>query len=293
MLGIFGRRPQAKIDRLIRSPDSRSEITRVIAQAELKTEPVPYFTADGVLPEKTLQSMHAHWPTRAEFAPEIANNYICDPTSDAIEPWRRSYWRQFWSHEGTRIAAAAIERFRPWITHRYGPDVPINAAQISLMESDPVYAGHGCHTHHYHDPMWVATLLFYLDDGKNGYPGTTIMRVRADDISSEAQIAANTLAWYHLPEITEVTTVEYRRNRLFVMFDSVISYHGVKSAQAGAIGNRRIFRLHLEAPSKYAELIYGVPIAEYRAIRKNPSSDPQVLAWMKRDIDELRTVSRR
>jgi hypothetical protein len=169
----------------------------------------------------------------------------------------------------------------------------IRMACISLMESDPGYQGHICHTHHYHDPLWVGTLLLYLDADASGYPGTTIRRHTAAGLEERARMSAQTLTWENESSITEAITVDYRQNRLFAMFDSPISYHSVHAAKPNAVGRRRIFRIHLSADKSAAERLYGISLPEYRERRKAPTDDPTVIAWLRRDIARLERTSRR
>ena len=132
------------------------------------------------------------------------------------------------------------------------------------MESDPQYAGHGCHTHHYHDPGWVGTLLLYLDRDATGYPGTTIQRFDDADTQAQARMAAATLQWYAAPGMSEVTTVPYAQNRLFAFLDSTDQLSQRSRRRANAVGHRRIFRIHLTVPTSAIEKIYGVSRRRYQ-----------------------------
>ncbi len=263
-----------------------------INAAQLHTTPVPYFIAEDVLPKSVIADMLAQWPARSFFRPEIPANYVLYFGRDYLDQGSWDYWAWFWHYTGREICAATVARFKPWIEARYGADVPIDAAVISLMESDPEYSGHGAHTHHYHDPGWVGTLLLYLDKGGCGYPGTTLLQGHTSDIYEEAELAANSAKWRTPGVLEDVVTAEYGDSRMFAMFDSPISYHGVKAAPPNAHGHRRIFRVHMGVPYRYVEKIYGTPIQEYRERRKlgKGHEDPVVLGWLKRDIEELRNV---
>ena len=119
------------------------------------------------------------------------------------------------------------------------------------------------------------------------------MRTDNNDHNEEACIAADAPNWYTM-KFEEAVTADYVPGRLFAMFDSPISYHCVKPAMPNAVGNRRIFRVHMKVPDFYVENIYGVPISTYRDMRsmQRPAAitDPIVLGWLKRDIEELRKV---
>ena len=254
-----------------------------IETAELHPEPVPWFIADDVLPSGLLDEMHRHWPSSG-FTPEVPQNYVCDLVAP-LEP----FWADFKAGPCVSVCQKAISRFWPWISARYGPNVTIEPGYISLMQADPGYPGHIVHTHHYHDPEWCATLLLYLDRDSCGVQGTTLLSSNASDLDDEARIAADVSSWPSR-DFGEVTTVDFTSGRLFAMLDTPISYHCVKAALSNAVGNRRIFRVHLKVPNHHAEGIYGVSMDAYRKMRSVTTTDPVVLGWLKRDIEELRGV---
>lgn len=269
-----------------------SPIEQRILAARLEEEPYPYFVADEVLPAESIAAMRANWPARSDFTPEIPHNYVCDLLRNRVEDRaKRSYWDNFVQDRGVELARATAKKFAPWISALYGADIDVQFANVSLMESDPAYAGHGCHTHHYHDPCWVGTILFYLDGAPNGYPGTTINRFQLGGVDEEARMAAKTLQWIGETKLEEFKTVEYLPNRLFGMFDSPISYHSVKAASPNAIGNRRVFRVHLTAPNSQIKSRYNVSPAQYRAMRKLPTTEPTVIEWLRRDVEQMRSAA--
>ncbi len=272
---------------------ARSSVQKRITDYAVETEPYPYFVADKVLPAPVLQAVHEHWPARDQFGLEIAHNYVCDLLHHRIDDdVQRKFWREFVESYGHEIAAAASIQFRPWVADRYGEEIEIRFAKISLMESDPEYAGHGCHTHHYHDPGWIGTLLLYLDHDATGYPGTTIQRFGDSDTRARARMAAATLQWYAAPGMTEVVTVPYAENRLFAFLDSPVSYHSVHAAKANAVGHRRVFRIHLTVPASAIKTLYGVSRRRYQSKRRLPTEDAEVIAWLTRDIEQLDQRSR-
>ena len=254
-----------------------------IESAQLHVNPVPWFIADDVLSSDLLEEMHRNWPVSG-FAPEVRCNYVYD-LSSSHDP----FWASFCAGPCMDMCHKAMARFRPWITARYHPDVEVQPAYICLMQADPDYPGHHPHTHHYHDPEWCATLLLYLDRDSCGVQGTTLLSSNASDLDDEARIAADVSSWPSR-DFGEVTTVDFTSGRLFAMLDTPISYHCVKAALSNAVGNRRIFRVHLKVPNHHAEGIYGVSMDAYRKMRSVTTTDPVVLGWLKRDIEELRGV---
>jgi hypothetical protein len=272
---------------------ARSAVQKRVADCTLETDPYPYFVADNVLPAAVLQAVHDHWPGRDQFKREIPHNYVCDLLRNRIaDGAQRKFWREFVESYGNEIAAAAAIQFRPWIAARYGSDIDVQFAMVSLMESDPEYQGHGCHTHHYHDPGWIGSLLLYLDRDATGFPGTTIQHFGDADLQAQARMAAATLQWYAAPGMSEMKTVPYAENRLFAFLDSPISYHSVHAAEANAVGNRRIFRIHLTAPSSAIKKAYGVSRRRYQSKRRLPTEDREVVGWLARDIEQQNEQSR-
>jgi hypothetical protein len=195
-------------------------------------------------------------------------------------------------HAGPRSndRESIARKFAPWIEARYGAHIELEAQFAGLMQSEPDYTGHSCHTRHYHNPNWVGTALIYLDADAAGHPGTMIYRSNCKDIESEAHLAANALHWLGDPNISEVIEVGYERNKMFVFFDSPISYHGVK-ASADGHGNRRIMRFHLGVENKWLQERYGCTIAEYRQNRLEDRFGEDVMSWMIKDITEYRAVT--
>ena len=254
----------------------------VIESAELHTEPVPWFVADNALSPELLEEMHRNWPTTG-FVPEVPHNYVYDLSSP-----HDAFWSAFKSGPCMDVCHKAIARFQPWLTARY-PSVKAEPAYVCLMQADHEYPGHMAHTHHYHDPEWCVTLLLYLDQENSGIQGTTLLCSGASTLDEEACIAADVSSW-RSREFKEAVAVDYVPGRLFAMLDTPISYHCVKPAMPSATGNRRIFRVHMKMPNHYAESIYGVSMEAYRKMRWHTTTDPVVLGWLRRDIEELRGV---
>src|SRR5579871_3848255 len=259
---------------------------RLHFSAPLRAEPFPYFIADDVLPRATVRSMLEHWPEPARFAPEIPHNYTFSLLSGCPP-----FWREFGETTGKDLARSALARFLPWISERYPADTELILRAQVLMQADPTYEHHDTHTHHYHDPGWVMTLLLYLDHSP-GFPGTTIRQYRAKDIDDDARMAARTHQW-QLPEIAEVETAAFIPNRMIAFLDNPIAYHSVGAAAPGAQGHRRVFRMHITVPEEAAMQPYGISLTEYRQRRLAGEASPQMLGWLRRDIAQMRAVSAR
>ena len=294
LLARLGITPQGNKIGPLSSFENQTDLQQRIGASALLTDPYPHFVTENVLSAPMLRDFNTYWPQRSDFVPEIAHTYVSEIVhNDLGDRRKRDFWHDISRTVAREIGAAAAIKFRPWIAARFGADIDVLFARITLMESDASYAGHGCHTHHYHNPGWVGTLLLYVDDVATGHPGTTIMRYTEGGVEAQAKMAARTLLWYDESNIVVVKTVDYRQNRLFGFMDSPISYHCVGSAAPDAVGNRRIFRIHLSVPKSAATKPYGVSIKEYVARRSEPTEAPQVVGWLANDIAQLEEQSRK
>lgn len=244
---------------------------------DLRVSPYPYFTHDGCLAPTLINDIRRNWPGSGYFVGEIPGNYVCDLAQFQAE----GFWQKFIQEIVPALVFGSLQEFAGWIEARFPGEDTFLAHNYSLMQSRGDYGGHDVHTHHYHDPLWVATLLLYLDAEVNGHHGTTVMKALAGD---EAEIAAQTLNWQGYTE--EHETVAYQQGRLLVLHDNPIAYHSVKPS-AGVFG-RRILRLHIGVDHRHCERLYGVGMAEYQARRLRPTKDETVLGWMRRDLEQLR-----
>lgn len=122
----------------------KTALQQRITNTPLVTEPYPYFVTDNLLSEDALAEFIEHWPQRADFVPEIAHTYVCETTSLRISnPEKRKYWRNVSRTLASELGAAVAVKFKPWIAARFGDNVDVEFARVTLMESDASYAGHG------------------------------------------------------------------------------------------------------------------------------------------------------
>ena len=268
-----------------------SELSKKITKTKVETEPYPHFILENLLSERDLNFIREIWPDERFFAPDIESTYTCEPQRN----WKEiPHWTTFMATKGVEITTAVVQNFSPWIDARYGRDSQIIVRWAGCMQSDATYKGHGCHTHHYHDPLWVGTVLFYVDEDTSGYPGTTIFgsTLPPRDISNEARLASDTLFWFNSPEISEVREVSYKPNRVFAFLDSPISYHGVPPSGKTS-GMRRILRFHIGMENHFHSEKYGCDQTKYREIRwegKKYQDMDSVINWLVRDLEELWSV---
>ena len=248
---------------------------------EVREHPYPHFVVDDVLQKSLLTDLRRNWPGRGAFIAEIPGNYVCNMAKFC----REGFWREFTIRIVPQLVIRSMSAFAEQIEARYPGEYMFYLTNYSLMQSAGDYGGHDVHNHHYHDPMWVMTLLLYIDADSEGHSGTTIMEALPGD---EAFIAAQTLNWHDLTK--EYESVAYKQARIFGFHDNVIAYHCVKPSQPPATFGRRIMRFHVCVDHKaHCERLYGVDYATYYKMRMDPTNDAQVLEWMKKDIALLRS----
>lgn len=240
--------------------------------------PYPFFVRED-LPLQLLQNIRRNWPGLGNFFVEIPGNYVCE----LQKFFKSGFWAGMREQIFPSIIGRSMVHFASYISARYPEDTDFLCAVTSVMQSEGDYGGHDVHTHHYHDPTWVMTILIYIDAAAPGHNGTTILRVK--DGLDPAKVAARTLDWHDTTE--EYATIEYKQGRVVTIMDNVIAFHSVKPS-AGSFG-RRILRLHICANVNHCERLYGVPYAEYQQrMAASTGEDPELVSWMQKDMDILK-----
>ncbi len=278
------------------------EIADRIASQPIQHRPFPYFVADDVLPSHVLEGMRRFWPTANHFSVETPGNFTCDPRRLASDGSEASlFWTDFTRVVAPAIARASLGQFAEWVVVRYGPEArKFGTAKFRLMQAEPSYAGIPCHAHHWHSPLWCATVLMYVDAMADGHQGTTLHALMSSkgepSLDLASSFAARSLhgnrdrgSTWDGSDLAEAYTANYTGNRLIAFLDSPISYHSVKPVEAVGQSTRRVFRMHLviRQSELLYQLLYGVTEEEYVSRRKHGADDPGVIAWLRRDIAQV------
>lgn len=253
-----------------------------MAESFFYKKPYPHFVTDNFLSERVLLDARRNWPGVGNFAGEVPGNYTCD----LIKFQDEGYWGNFRKAVLPVAVVQGLGPFAEYLEARYPGETNYFGYWYGLMQSSGDYGGHDVHNHHYHDPTWAVTLLCYLDYATEGHSGTTVLGCKPG--LDEVAVAAQTLNWHDLTE--EVRTVEYKGGRLFGFLDNVVAYHSVKPSLPPAVFGRRILRVHTCVSTNHCQRLYGVDYAEYQQRRQTPSKDPVVLGWLKRDLEQMRSV---
>ena len=178
----------------------------------------------------------------------------------------KDFWENVRDKLINKLHKEIINNFNPWLQNRYGPNFEIFADNVSLLKADEGNTEHCTHTHHYHAPHWVATVLIYLDEASNSNPGTSLLEYQSSGLDDDIGFAAKVGNWHGNNKLKEIEHAKYKRNRMLVFYDNPISYHAVKQ-DPKARGDRKIFRMHFKAPIQSVEKIYGVNIEKYTKLR--------------------------
>lgn len=269
------------------------QIHHQIGSVPVRPDPFPHFIVDGLLDRHLLRLVERHWPAFRFFIPEIKGNHILhfhwDHFWKEISSEQRNFWNYFVNSVCVEIAHATLKAYAGQVERKYGDGIKeLQFFWLGLMEADQGFQSHVIHTHHYHDPTYIATNLIYIDDGISKRRGTSLYGAKPgkDGIESLSRIAAQTLKWDDREDLELKTTVEFLPNRLISFLDSPISWHGVEDrTDPASAGPRRIVRMHIGAPCSTMDQIYGVSYDAYRQIRARPDGSPRTLGWMKSDIE--------
>jgi len=241
--------------------------------------PYPHYVVDDLLSPRLLQDIRRSWPGKGYFHPEIPGNYVCNMTGISSE----GFWAEFAQNILGYLVVESLGQFMEYIDTRFPGEREVYVDNFSLMQSRGNYGGLDVHNHHYHDPTWVLTMLVYLDQDALGHHGTTLYRTKEGlDV---AEGAAQTMQWDDWTE--EHLTVDYKGGRLLAIHDCAIAYHGVNPSEKTSQFGRRILRAHVGMPKVHCKRLYGVDYYEYQKKRMGPTKDPEVISWLRTEIDGL------
>jgi hypothetical protein len=256
----------------------------VIAATPVREFAIPHIVADHIFPDRVIDEINDHWPSRDNFVPEVPGNYIRHMRRR--NAWRlprsqRRFWRAFNETLWPAVVTAVAEKFSAPGAELFGNlfRTSIRPAQpLTLMDAEPDYPGHSMHTHFYHCPHWAFTMLFYCDPADQHSRGTALHRLLPrherqaghgessylfDDIDWRTTLAMDTFNWAgpKQPEAAyERRIVDYRSNRLLAFVDGPLAFHSVpfddpalapdpnRGRDGGRYARRRIVRMHLEIP---------------------------------------------
>jgi len=263
----------------------------------------PYIVVDDLFSADMLRAINDQWPAEDAFQPEVPGNWflpLLKQDFGRLAPGPASFWRDFNERLFPAIVAAAAEAMTP-LLDRVFDTLPQDHFRLqwplALVQADETYAGHSIHTHMYHNPNWVFTVLVYVDPDDTVSQGTELnflhapgrspasdlaapSNYAADEAEWRAATAMHTLQWASDAYTFSSKVIEYKANRMLVFLDGPLAFHSVRfvnedhspddrrAIDGGRHARRRIIRTHTRVcPTPFYERMRGhlaAPIADER-----------------------------
>ena len=253
-----------------------SETPRVlqrIGAAELRQFAVPHLVVDDLFSTDLIRAINDFWPDNGAFQPEAPGNYVIQlypGNFRRIGRYKRTFWKVFNKRLWPAICGAVAQAFEPQGMALFGGLYRTHLSldwPLTLMQATPDYNGLNAHTHFYHAPYWVFTVLIYVDPQETCSNGTALRRIptqnRAPMESSYNELDLDRLTdvamgdagpWDN--EDYEMNTIDYVPGRMFAMLDGPLALHYVpfdkddtapsekRKQNGGGNARRRILRCH-------------------------------------------------
>ncbi len=274
---------------------SKKEMDRIVSSGSLAHtvdfHGSPFIVLDNLVSDDFISDINKNWPDKSVFQPEIKGSeyfglYQNDIAGLPIE--KRDFWTRFRDQLGPAVIAKVAESFDPYISKLFPGDcysggITTHGAML-LMEQDERYEGQGMHTHYYHNPNWVFTMLFYVGDDSGVNPGTSLEYM---NFGEDPEGTKTNYGWANMkPTLAEATkfldpgvrkggpvyesrVIEYRKNRVFAFLDGPLAFHKVEhSVNDGLCSKRRIIRAHIKVDfEQFLENVSdGVPSADFATL---------------------------
>lgn len=269
--------------------------------------PFPHFTCDDVLTAGELRDLNRYWPTNL---PEetLDSGYRVLPltnpkkTQDFTKE-QHKFWHHFVETVCNPIIGEVFNAYYPWVFQKFGNRIPyIQATMVAATQFDSHAVSAGIHVHR-HDPTWISTILIHVDDGENSlaeFRGNSVVgfkdHQRESDYSDETFARlASVKPHDYVDGLTLLKHYSFKPGRLFSFFETPISYHASRTTKPGvnAIGDRRMLRMHVEAPRELTQQLYGVGHKEFYQMQylADGKADSRIATWMKRDMHDVFVAS--
>ena len=230
---------------------------------EIFTDPFPHIICDDLLPENIIEDLDKHWPETNLF------EYEANRTLGTLQFSERFYdldkcdqhvWANFFQDSFRKIIKSIFAEFSGIFVQRFDIDhIGFGGLMLQQVDNEKSMTPNWelpAHLHYAHDPLWLFSVLLQLDNG----PGTTLYKTKGA-IPTPDFISA--FKWHEGvgEQIFETKEVPFRRNRLFAMLDSPLSFHGVKMIGAS---RRRTIRAHLAVPEELCVDLYDLTLPSWR-----------------------------
>lgn len=243
-------------------------VARKITESHIAVFGSPYLVVDDVLPADLIEQINLNWPDPSQFDPETPGIEIAHIFRHDY-PQYAPFWKSFNEDVFPWICAGVCSALSPYLTVLFGEnfyeDIEFGAP-MSLMQANAEYVGHPLHTHFYHNPDWIFTILFYVDPDDTRSNGTNLHYLHGADVgpgiptnypapASDWTIdtAMRTFEWVDGTVVDDPQEVPYTCNRLFTFLDGPLAFHSVTPpAEPWDAGQsrRRILRCHMKVDTR-------------------------------------------
>ncbi len=268
---------------------------------------IPSFYIDDFLSEHTLDKFDSHWPKfdtlqevhatpGARECPLVTLDGFCEASfsNSAQAKTDRDFWESFICGQNEEIKLAIMNELRPYFLKKYkAKDLELSTTNYIGLRTvnKKIYKGLEKHVHYYHDPIWLFTYFIYLDDDPHGL---TLYKYRVPAGATHDEIrdrniflASPSFKGDRKKHLEEDCKLEFKRNRLVVMLNSSISWHGVSAALGGTfepnwLGRRHLVG-HLMLPRVLISGYFGFDESEWSD--KHLSNLPKIYSNLVNDVD--------
>lgn len=268
---------------------------------------IPAFFVDDFLSSELLQEFEENWPDidncQDVFATPGSKEQqlvTLDGFQDGsfgdtkVEQQRLSFWRKFIETQNQELIGHIKTELLPMFLKKYHKNdlnelIPnyIGLRTVNLSE----YKGLDKHVHYYHDPLWLFTYFIYMDDDEHGLSlyryDTPEGATRQEIFDRNVYMASPAFKGDRREHLVEDCKLEFRRNRLVVMLNSSISWHGVdpvptKPSTPNRTGRRHLVG-HIMIPKKLIQNYFGFDESEWPD--RHLTELPSLYDNIKRDVD--------
>ena len=205
-----------------------------------------------------------------------------------LETKKKEFWKNFVDNINPVIISSLTLKFSKSICSRFKTLIDdkeiFNYGTLMLSQNAQDNRDFNAHYHFNNDPLWVLTILFYVEDQNHNAPGTTFYSRRKETKHKEYikhliefnKIRTNKHITYSqqrklfdkLLSKFDRETIDFKENRLLCFFDDFNSIHSVEYNNNKSI-NRKILRISVGFDRSKCDKVYGISIEKFNNIFNN------------------------
>jgi hypothetical protein len=254
---------------------SISSVSKVY-NSEINFFSTPHLVVDDIFSSQLINEINDMWPSNG-FINEVKGNAILPIYSGKyrnLKNWR--FWENFNEEIWPFLIASIAKKFESFGMHLFGENYKKYISldhPLTLMQANDEFIGHDMHTHFYHAPHWVFTVLIYIDNLDSLSEGTSLHTLQPliggenfgssciiKEIDRTTDVAFDTFRWLDplKPDRKYLDLpIQYKTGRLFTFLDGPLSLHSVKNykningkidliKRNPGLARRRILRSHVK-----------------------------------------------